>query len=682
MRDYHSHEVRNVVVLGHNSVGKSMLLQSIGYYNKIFDRIVEAQSGQSYMDFEPLESLRGQTLTLKLLPVEWKDKKINFIDVPGYIDYESERLAGYEMADNVIIVIDAKAGVDLGAKNAFRLISSDNKPTIFFINKMDLEDVSFHRVYEDLRNTFGKSVIAFEIPMRKGGKVIGSINILNRKAWYYDDPGKPYPIPEEYVSMVNEHWADICEAVAMTDDEIMEVYFENEDLDEKQILKGVSLGVRSGEIRPVYCGSAQEGVGIERLLDLISEYFPSYNEIGYVEAITPQGEVLEIKTTEEETFSAQIYKTIIDPFVGKITYLKVKSGVMTSNSEVLNSNQDEIEKIGAIYSISGKHQIGIGKLFTGDIGAVTKLEYTKTFDTLTSTHKRFMYPSPEFPEPLLGKAVWPKTKKDEDKMSQAMAKILEEDMGTRFNRNTETNEQILYGMGEQHLDVLVTKLKDKYGVEIDITNPKIPYRETITTKVVGEGRHKKQTGGAGQFGHVFIEFEPNDGEDNVFETRVVGGAVPKQFFGAVEQGLQEALVKGVLAGYQVVGVKMTLFDGKYHDVDSKEIAFKQAARLAYLDAMPKARPQLLEPIVELEIITPEEYIGTIMGDLGKRRGVIGTIEPIDEIGQRIKVEIPLAEVTNYLPDLRSMTGGSASYTQQFIRYDLVPDVIAKRIIEE
>lgn len=681
MRDYQSEEVRNVVLLGHNGVGKSSLVQAMLYHTKVIDRIMDANSGQSYMDYEPIEIKRGLTITMKLVPIEWANKKINFIDAPGYIDYSSETMAGYMMGDNAIIVVDAKDGVDTGTLQAYRYISKDNKPTLFFINKMDQADVSFHKVYDELRDTFGKSIIAFEIPIRKDGTVIGSINILSKKVWYYDNPETPQSVPDEYQELVDKHWSDICEAVAMTDDGIMESYFEKGDLSEEEILKGVSLGVRSGDIRPVYCGSASSGIGVHRLLDLISEYLPSYSEKEYVVATTPSGDLVELKTQEDEVFSAQVYKTIVDPFVGKISYLKVMSGVLSSDSEVYNSNRRENEKIGTLFSVSGKHQLGVGKLFTGDIGAVTKLTHTKTFDTLCTMDSPVIYEVPNLPRPLLGRTIWPKTKKDEDKMSISLAKILEEDMGVRWDRNAETNEQILYGMGDQHLDVILQKLNDKYGVELETTVPKVPYRETIRSKVTGEGKHKKQTGGAGQFGHVFIEFEPSGSEENIFETRVVGGSVPKQFFGAVEDGIEESLKEGVLAGYNMVGVKATLFDGKYHDVDSKEIAFKQAARLAYLDAMAKASPQLLEPIVVLNITTPESYTGTVMGDLNKRRGIIQSIDAIDENTQNISVEVPLAEVSRYLSDLRSMTGGSASYTQEFVRYDLVPESMATNLLQ-
>lgn len=682
MKDYLSEDVRNVVVMGHNGAGKSSVIQAMMYEAKQLDRIMEASSGQSALDFEPLEIKRGQTITLKLVGIEWARRKINCIDTPGYIDYTAESLAAYSVGDNALIVVDAKDGVSMGTINAFRLIEKDNKPSIFFVNKMDTESVSFHTVYDELRDTFGKSVIAFEIPIRQDNRVIGSINLLSKKVWYYDNPDEPHSVPAEYEALVARHWEEICEAVAMTDDELMESYFDKGDLSDEEILKGVSIGVRSGDIRPVYCGSASAGVGMRRLLDLITEYLPSYQEKGEIKAYNDKKQELVLRTTEDERLSAQVFKTIVDPFVGKISYIKVMSGVLSSDSDVYNANRDERERIGSLFSINGKHQIGIGKLFTGDIGAVTKLQYTQTFDTLSKENDPVIFAAPVLPSPLLSIAIWPKTKKDEDKMSPGIAKILEEDKGARLEKNLETGEQLLYGLGDQHLEVIISKLKDRYGVELETSTPKIPYRETIRKKVLGEGRHKKQTGGAGQFGHVFVEFEPVDEEGIVFETRVVGGAVPKQFFGAVEQGIREATLQGVLAGYHVVGVKATLVDGKYHEVDSKEIAFKAAGRLAYLDAMPKAMPQLLEPIVEVDVVAPEVYTGAVMGDLNKRRGLIISVDALENGLQSVRAEVPLAEVSRYLPDLRSITQGSANYTQKFLRYDMVPESMVDTIVRQ
>lgn len=680
MKDYRSEDVRNLVVLGHNGSGKSSVIQSMLYEAKQITRIMSAESGQSIIDTDPIEIQKGQTLSVKLIPIEWENRKINCLDTPGYLDFVGETLSSFSAADNVLIVVDAKDSVDEGTRTAFRWSQESSKPTLFFVNKMDDENVTFHKVYDDLRNNFGNSVIAFEIPIREEGKVIGSINLLSKKVWYYDKPDTPHEVPDSYKEQVEMHWNQICEAVAMTEDSLMETYFDQGDLDTEQVLRGVSLGVRSGDIRPVYCGSANSGVGIRRLLDLITEYLPSYQEKKTIEAKDLKGNLVTLKTQEDEAFSAQVFKTIVDPFVGKISYFKVMSGVLTSDSEIYNSNKDEKERVVSLYTVQGKTQIAVGKIFAGDIGAIPKLQYTKTFDTLCTENKPIIFDKPSIPEPLLGLAIWPETKKDEDKLSGAISKICEEDIGIRFEKNAETNEQVLYGMGEQHLDAVLQKLKDKYGATVTTSEPKVAFRETIRKKVIGEGRHKKQTGGAGQFGHVFIEFEPCDSDQMVYETRVVGGAVPKQYFPAVEKGLREAMNEGVLAGYKVVGVKATLFDGKYHDVDSKEIAFVAAARLAYLDAMPKASPQLLEPISTITITAPEMYTGNIMGDLNKRRGLITSVDALENGQSVIKAEVPNVEIKKYVSELRAITQGSATYKQEFNRYEIVPEGLVQTLL--
>ena len=680
MKDYLSQDVRNVVLLGHSGSGKSALIQAFLLKTGKINKVVRADSGQSEVDFEPQEIKRGQSIYMSLIPVEWENKKINFIDTPGYLDFVSEAIAGYSVADNAVIVVDAKEGIDIGTSTAFSWVERDNKPTIFFVNKMDDPEVSFHKNYEALREEFGPSVIAFEIPIREEGTVIGSINLLSKKVWYYGKPETPHEVPEEYKSLVDKHWEEICEAVAMTDDGLMESYFENGDLTDEDILKGVSIGVRTGDIRPVYCGSAVNSVGIRRLLDLITEYLPAYGEQEEIEAVDEKENTVTLKTNEDEKFSAQIFKTIVDPFVGRISYLKVMSGVLSSDSTVYNERTRETERVSNLFSISGKHQIGVGKLFTGDIGAVTKLQNTKTFDTLSTKDNPLILPKPELPQAALGMAIWPATKKDEDKLSTSLSRVIEEEISAYTENNPETKELILYGLGDQHLDIMTTKLKDKYNVDVTMTVPEIAYRETIRKKVVGEGKHKKQSGGAGQFGHVYVEFEPADTDDMIYETRVVGGAVPRQYFTAVEEGIREAMHSGILAGYKVVGVKATLYDGKYHEVDSKEIAFKQAGRLAYLDAMPKASPTLLEPIVEIKVTSPESYTGGVIGDLNKRRGMIMGMDALPNGAQLITAEVPLVEVGRYLSDLRSITQGRATYTQTFLRYDVAPENVAQTVI--
>ena len=685
MRDYLAHEVRNVAVLGHSGSGKTAVLEAMLYFTKASDRFGKTSEGSSLIDYDAEEIRRGLSVYTTIVPIEWQDTKINFIDTPGYLDFVGEAESGLAAADNALIVVGAKEGVESGTQRAWDAAIEKKIPTIFFVNKVDEEHASFEKAYEGLREAFGKSVIPFEVPIIENDEVIGSINILREKAWYFKGPkadrDKACEVPENMKDIVAEYRTQISEAIAMGDDELMEKYFSGEEFSEAELTRGVRLGVRNGEIRPVFSGSAINMTGIERLMDLIVKYFPTYGENGTIVATDhASGDLVELHTNENEAFSGLVFKTIVDPFVGRISFIKVKSGVLSSDSVVYNSLKDENEKISQIFIIKGKHQTAVGKLFTGDIGAVTKLAYTQTNDTLCEKGKNIVLDGVEFTQPMLGVAVWPKSKNDDDKLSTALARMQDEDPTCRVVNNPETKENVLYGVGDQHIDVLVSKMKSKYRVEVNLTTPKIPYRETIKKTVVGEGRHKKQSGGHGQFGHVFVEFAPNpDVEEMVFEEKVFGGAVPRQYFPAVEAGLRECMNKGVLAGYKVVNVKATLLDGKYHDVDSSEMAFKLAANLAYKAGMNEAKPILLEPIVSATVTVPEEYTGAVIGDFNKRRGTIMGMDMVNH-HQVITATVPLAEMMKYPTDLRSMTQGRGKYTQVFDHYDPVPSNIAEKII--
>lgn len=682
MRDYLANEVRNIVLLGHSGSGKTSVVEAALYFTKMTDRMGSTLDGTSTLDYDAEEIKRGVSVYTSLAPIEWRDCKINFIDTPGYLDYEGEMLSGLSVGDNALIVVGAKDGVQSGTERAWKLVNKTKLPTIFFINKIDEENSSFENTYNQLRDSFGKTVIPFEVPISENGKVVGSVNILRNKAWYHNDRTTPKEVPADMQDIVDEYYNQIAEAIAMTDDSLMEKFFSGEKFDENEVAKGLRIGVRNGDIRPVYCGSAINQTGIERLMDLISEYFPSYAEIGHVHAFNEKGEAIELETNEQEAMSASVFKTIVDPFVGKISYIKVMTGVLNSDSQVMNAQKDKAEKLNQIFVIKGKHQVAIGKLFTGDIGAVVKLQFTDTNDTLCTKNKIVTYAPIEFPKPMLGVAIWPKTKADEDKMSFGLQRLCEEDKSIRIDKNTETKETVVYGMGDQHLNVTLSKLKTKYKVDVETSTPKVQYRETIKAIADAEGKHKKQSGGAGQYGHVKIKFEPCDSEEMVFEENVFGGAVPRQYFPAVEAGLRECMEKGVLAGYKVVGVKAVLYDGSYHEVDSKEIAFKAAARLAYKAGMPKAKPIILEPIGKVNVVAPEEYTGTIIGDFNKRRGIIIDTEMIDEKDQQTTAEVPMAEMQQYATELRSMTQGRGSFVIDFDRYEPAPQPVADKVIKE
>lgn len=686
MRDYLSHEVRNVVVLGHSGVGKTAVLESMLYFTKASDRFGVTSEGSSLIDYDAEEIRRGISVYATLVPIEWKDCKINFLDTPGYADFIRGVEEGVAVGDSALIVVDAKDVVQPGTQKAWEEAQKHNLPTIFFVNKLDEENTSFDTAYQTLRDSFGKSVIPFEVPIMENGKCIGSVNILRDKAWYFEGPlansQKAQPVPENMVDIVKEYKDQIAEAVAMGDDELMEKFFSGEEFSEAELTRGVRLGVRSGDIRPVFSGSATHSVGIERLMDLIIKYFPTYGESGSITVHDEQGKDVVLETNEKEKLCAKVFKTVVDPFVGRITYVKVLAGVMSADSVVYNTDKEKQEKISGIFIIKGKHQTAVGKLFTGDIGAVVKLQYTQTNDTLCEKNERYVTEDIPFSTPMLAMAVYPASKNDEDKMSNALARMVEEDPTLRLENNTETKQSVLYGVGDQHLDVVLAKLKAKYKVEVRLETPRVPYRETIRKTAIGEGRHKKQSGGHGQFGHVFIEYAPNpDVEEMVFEEKVFGGAVPRQYFPAVEAGLRECMTSGILAGFKVVHVKVTLLDGKYHDVDSSEMAFKLAARLSYKAGMAEAKPILLEPIVNITVRVPDDFTGTIIGDFNKRRGAIMGMDMVDGY-QEIKAQVPLAEVLKYPIELRAMTQGRGVYTQEFDRYDPVPQNLAERIIAQ
>ena len=682
MKDYLANEVRNVVVLGHSGAGKSSVIEACLYFTKAIERYGKNNDGTTALNYDPEEGKRGTSVYCHIAPVEWKDKKINFIDTPGYMDYAGEEATGLVMGDNALIVVNAKEGIEAGTERAWReAVSKQKIPTIFFVNKMDVENANFDTVYSTLREKFGKSVIPFEVPIIENGVVVGSVNILRRKAWYYSDRNTAKEVPADLVGEVERYYNEIAEAIAMTDDELMEKFFSGETFDEHELAKGLRIGVRNGDIRPVYCGSAENQTGIERLLDLITEYFPSYAEKGRIQAETLKGDTIDMETNENEALSAFVFKTIVDPFVGKVSYLKVMSGVLNSDSQVYNSKKDVTEKINQIYVINGKYQIGVGKLFTGDIGAVVKLQATETNDTLCTRSRVIKYPDIEYPHPMLGYAIHPKTKADEDKLSSGIHNLMLEDHTIKLVNNEETHEQVLYGVGDQHIDLILSKLKSKYKVEVTTEKPTVQYRETISAKAEAQGKYKKQNGGAGQYGDVWVRFEPTDSDDMVFAEEVFGGAVPKQYFPPVEQGLRDCMNKGVLAGYKVVGVKATLYDGSYHPVDAKEVAFKEAARLAYNAAMPNAKPVLLEPIGKVVVTAPEDYTGTLMGDFTKRRGIILDMGTDEDGLQVIRAEVPMAEMLTYATELRSMTQGRGCYELAFDRYETAPHDVAQKVID-
>lgn len=675
MKEYDSKHLKNVVILGHTGSGKTEVLESMLYHAHVTDRFGKAVDGTSIIDSDSEEEKRGMSVYLHVVPVEWRDQKINFLDTPGYQDFAGEQTAAMAVADNALIVVSAKDGVQSGTMKAYHQAVNRHLPLMFFVTRVDEENADYHKTVEELVSRC--KAVPLTLPIVQSGKAVGYVNVITRKAYIN---GKESAIPAELEADVEAGYGELCEAIAMTTDELTEKYFSGEPFTAEEVATGLGHGLRHDTIRPILCGSATAYVGIDALLDAILDYDLNYEKTGPYKGTNAKGEEVSVNADPKDHFCAFVFKTVNDAFA-QISYIKVISGVLTTATPAYNLEADETEKIGQIVVLRGNKQEKVGKLEAGDIGAVLKLQYTHTNDTLSTEEFPITLPKIEFPKGMLGKAVWPKSKNDEDKMSSGLAKIREEDPSCTVVNNTETREQVLYGMGDQHIDVIINKLKNRYKVEVDLTEPKVQYRETIRGTVEVEGKHKKQTGGAGQYGDVWIRFEPcEDQEEMVFEEAVVGGAVPKQYFPAVEAGLRECMNKGVLAGYKVVHVKATLFDGSFHPVDSKEVAFKAAAHLAYKAGMPKAKPALLEPIIKAEVTIPSEYVGTIYGDFSKRRGMILDNRAVDDENSVIEAEVPMAEMVNYATELRSMTQGTGSYTQQFLRYDFAPQNVTDKVV--
>ena len=657
MKEYASKDVRNVVLLGHSGAGKTAMVEAALYLTKAIDRMGKTSDGTAAMDFDQEESKRGVSVFTALGPVEFKNTKINFIDTPGYLDYEGEKVSGTAAADLAVIVVSAKDGIESGTESAVKLAKKNDIPIVFFINKLDDDNADFEKTVNEIREKFGTSAVPFEVPVMEGKKMTGSNKVL-------DDAGNP-------------HYDQIAEAIASADDALMEKFFEGEAFTPEETSKGLKLALKSGDVKPVFGGSAINAQGIEQLLDFLKENCPVYIDRGTIKDVNGA----EFKTDDSEAFTGLVFKTVVDAFVGKISYVKVLSGNLTLQTSLFNAKKDQAEKAGGLFVLCGKQQLPVNKISCGDIGALTKLAVTETNDTLCTKDKKAVYADIEYPRPMLGVAVSPKTKDDEDKMSDALKKVLVEDKSLNFVRNAETGEQVLYAVGDQQIDVVVSKLKNRYKVEITLKEPKVQYRETIRGKSEVQGKYKKQNGGAGQYGDVWVRFEPNpDSEEMVFAEEVFGGAVPKNYFPSVEAGLRSCMAKGPLAGCKVVNVKATLYDGSYHPVDSKPNSFEAAARLAFKAGIPKANPILLEPIGKVTVICPEEYTGDIIGDFNKRRGMILDTGSAGPGEAKIDAEVPMAEMLKYATELRSMTKGRGTYVIDFDRYEPAPQNVTDKVV--
>ncbi len=682
MNQYTAQNIVNLAIAGHSGSGKTSLAEAMLFLSGASDRRGKIQDGNTVMDYDPEEIKRKTTVMTSAAQVEWKNKKVNIVDAPGLFDFEAGLNEAMRAADSALIVVSGKNGLAVGTEKAFEAADRRGLSKFVFVNGLADEDARFYRVFEDLKAAFGPSVCPVVVPYIQDGQADIYVNILEYKAYDYKD-GKPVPVAlPDMGDRLDGLRAAICEAVAETDDALFEKYFAGEEFTPEEIIVGVSKGVKTGAITPVFCGDAMLMRGMEQFLDGLAWLAPSAEEKAGEIGVDVDGNPVEIAVNENAATAAVVFKTIADPFIGKLSFVKVVAGKITADAPVLNMRTGEQERISKIVAIAGKKQIDVKAIVAGDIGAIPKLTSTNTGDTLCSPARKVTLEPVEYPNATLIMAVLPAKKGEEDKIAQGLLRLAEEDPSIIFANNAETKEMTVGGLGEQHLDVVISKLKAKFGIDAILKQPKVPYRETIRKKVQVQGRHKKQTGGHGQFGDVWIEFEPSDNEGLEFAERVVGGAVPKGFFPAVEKGLRESIQRGMLAGYPMVGIKATLYDGSYHPVDSSEMSFKMAASIAYRNGIPTAGPTLLEPIGHLAATVPDSNMGDIMGEVNKRRGRVLGMNPAGAGKQTVEAEVPMAEMHDFSTYMRQVTQGRGTYTFEFVRYEEAPSNIAQKVVAD
>ena len=680
MKTYAPDQIRNIALAGHASKGKTTLLEAMLHLAGATERAGKVADGNTVTDFDAEEKKRHISMASAVASIEYKSKKLNFIDTPGLFDFEQGAFEGLRAAETAVIVVSARSGLAVGAEKAFKNAGSRRMARVLVTTKMDDDRADFYKSFNGIVAKFGTAACPVVVPIISGGKVAAYYNMIDGKAYAYADGKRTesdaQPDDAPRFAAVQ---AVFTEAVASADEELMEKYFEGEELTPEEKIRGLKAGVADGSIIPVFALSGLAETACDLLLDFLAEVCPAPKSEYAADA---DGEPIELTPDPNGPLAAVCFKTVADPFIGKLSYFKVISGKITAATPAYNACTGKEERMGKLVSVFGAKQTDISELSAGDIGAVTKLGGFATGDTLCSAGQVVTLDGVHIPSATYAMAVEVAKKGEEEKVASGLSRLCEEDPSLHFGVNNETHQQILSGLGEQHLDVAMARLKSKFGVEATLVQPRVAYRETITMKVSAQGRHKKQSGGHGQFGDVFIEFEPYDTEELVFAERVVGGAVPKNFFPAVEKGLRESMQKGVLAGYPMVGVKATLFDGSYHPVDSSEMSFKTAASLAYKEGIPKAMPVLLEPILTVTATVNDEAMGDVIGDINKRRGRVLGMTPSGDGSQEIMAEVPESEMSTFSTAMRQMTQGRGSFTTAFARYDRCPEHIAQKIKAE
>ena len=679
--EYASKDIRNILVAGHAGCGKTTLVEALLFQSGALERMGRVEDGTTVSDFDPEEARRKASLSSSVVPVEIDGTKYNLIDGPGLFDFETGNVEGALAAESVLICVSGRSGVSVGAEKAYHLAMRYNKARMVFVTKTDLENADYFKILEQLKIEFGPSICPCVVPSRLDDGTVAYINLFSQKAFKYEG-GKQVQIDlpdighrfEGLIQAMNE-------AIAETDEALMEKFFEGEPFTTEEIVAGMAAGVRSGQITPVLCGSAINQQALDMLLYNMKELLPAPDTAAQM-AENIDGEPVEIACDPDAPLCAYVFKTVADPFVGKLSFLKVCSGKLSATSAAVNARTGQPERLGKTLLVCGKKQTEVPAITAGDIGAVAKLATARTGDTLCDPSRVVKIADPVWPSAGYRMAVKVAKKGDEGKVSGAIARLIEEDPAITFTVDSETKQQIIAGLGTQHLEVAVAKLKNKFGVEITLEAPRVPYRESIRKVCKAQGRHKKQTGGHGQFGDVWIQFEPCEGDEIQFEEKVFGGSVPKNFFPAVEKGVRQAAERGVLAGYPMVGLKATLLDGSYHPVDSSEMAFIMAAKLAYKAAIPEAGPILLEPIGTLKADVPAENTGDIMGEVTKRRGRVLGMNPGENGGQVVEAEVPVAEMQDFTTFLRQLTQGRGAFTFEFVRYEQLPAMLEGKVIEQ
>ncbi len=676
---YSAQNIRNICLLGHSGVGKTMLVESMLNLTGATDRLGKTADGNTVCDYDAEEIKRQISISTALAPVEFKGCKINVLDTPGNFDFNGDVLAALQVADAAVIVLPAKGDISVGAERVYKEIKARNLPCLIYVSKTDEDNGDFNAVVEKLKEKFGTSVTPLVIPKFEGEKVVGVIDVAAKKA-YSMNKGKTVAedVPADAADQVEESFAALMENVAETSEELMEKFFDGEEFTAEEIASGLRAGVKDGALIPVFCGSAFSGLGTEAFMNGVINLVPDPTQGIPAAGVDADGEALEVAVADGDPV-AFVFKTVSDQY-GKYSYIKVLAGPFAGDATVFNGRTGDSEKLGRLYMMRGKKATEVKSLVTGDIGAIAKMDKVKTNDTL-SAKSVVMNPIP-FVEPVYSKAISPKTRGQEDKIGIGLNRLNEEDPSFSITNNAETHQMVVAGVGDIQIDVLVSKLKSRFSVEAVLDTPRVPYREKIRKSISKQGKFKKQTGGSGQYGDVWIRFEPCDEEEMVFAEEVFGGSVPRNYFPAVEKGLREACVHGVLAGYPVVNLKAVLYDGSYHPVDSSEIAFKTAAQLAYKAALPEASPVLMEPVGELKVTVPDNYMGDVMGDLNKRRGRVMGMDPTKDGDQIITAEVPMAEMTSYAIQLRAMTQSRGAFTFHFVRYEDCPPAAQQKAIDE